>query len=166
MTPHDRSMAETAAILQALAATWAAGQPTKTAEAVVARRLGWKYSRVHELFYQRARRIDAHELDQLRAALVDAITHYEVERARFLGAHPSLARLAPPPASAAVALTDSRLSEVGRGFLTWALERVATGVAVCMALVTLAGGADLPQGRVLRPPVTARPAVSRTVREA
>ena len=155
---------ETVAILEALGAAWAPGQPSKTAVATIARRLGWKTSRVHEMLYRRARRIDAHELDRLRAALVDVISHYEVERARFVVAHPSLASLAPPPASAAGALTDGRLSPVARGFLTWALERVARGVALGLALATLATGPDLPT-RTVRPAV-ARPVAARMQREA
>lgn len=34
-----------------------------------ARRLGWNYSRTRDVWYEQARRIDAHEMDQLRAAL-------------------------------------------------------------------------------------------------
>jgi hypothetical protein len=161
---HSASEAETVAILEALAAGWAPGQPQKTATGTIARRLGWRASRVHELWYRRARRIEAHELDRLRAALVDVITRYEVERERFMAAHPSLARLAPPAASAAGALTDRRLSPVARGYLAWALERVARGLVVVVALATLLAGPDMPV-RTARP-APGRPPVVRIQREA
>lgn len=61
------------------------------------------YDRVRRLFYGEARRVEAHEADQIRAyceaaqKLIDARAKYEAERAEFLrSARPSLARLSPP----------------------------------------------------------------------
>jgi len=51
----------------------------KAAIGSAARRLGWEYTRTREIWYGRARRIDAHEMDALRreaqrqAARYDAI---------------------------------------------------------------------------------------------
>lgn len=61
------------------------------------------YDRVRRLFYGEARRVDAHEADQIRAYceqaqdLIQRRAEYEAERARFIAeAHPALAKLAPP----------------------------------------------------------------------
>lgn len=66
------------------------------------------YSRVKRLFYGEARRVEAHEADQIRAyveaatKLIEARESYERQRREFLSNHPRLARLAPP----AVARTE------------------------------------------------------------
>lgn len=69
--------------------------------------LGMPYARVRRLYYGDARRVEAHEADQIRAycdaaqEIIEARQKYERERLEFLKtARPSLARLAPP------ALTD------------------------------------------------------------
>lgn len=61
------------------------------------------YDRVRRLFYGEARRVEAHEADQIRAyceaaqKLIDARAEYEAKRAEFLrSARPALARLSPP----------------------------------------------------------------------
>lgn len=59
------------------------------------------YGRVKSLFYGEARRIDAHEADQIRAyvqaatELIEARADYEKQRADFLATHPRLACLLP-----------------------------------------------------------------------
>lgn len=62
------------------------------------------YGRVRSLFYGEARRIDAHEADQIRAyveaahKLIQARAEYEALRVQYLAAaHPNLARFAPRP---------------------------------------------------------------------
>ena len=60
------------------------------------------YARVKSLFYGEARRVDAHEADQIRAyvqaaaKLIQARADYEKQRADFLAAHPRLVRVAQP----------------------------------------------------------------------
>jgi hypothetical protein len=62
------------------------------------------YDRVKRLFYGEARRIEAHEADQIRAycdaaqELIEARQQYEALRREYVAtAHPALARLAPRP---------------------------------------------------------------------
>lgn len=61
------------------------------------------FSRVHCLFYGKARRVEAHEADQIRAyvqateKLIQARAKYEADRKAFLEAHPSMGRFAPGP---------------------------------------------------------------------
>lgn len=75
----------------------------KSALAFAASVLRLPYERVRSLFYGNARRIDAHEADQIRAyvqaatELIEARADYERQRAQFVSTHPGLARLAPPP---------------------------------------------------------------------
>ena len=76
----------------------------KAALAFVARVLRLPVGRVKCLFYGEARRIDAHEADQVRAyvqaaqQLIDSRAAYEKQRAEFVASHPRLARLVPRPA--------------------------------------------------------------------
>ena len=81
----------------------AADRGRKAALQFVAGVLGLPYSRVKTLFYGEARRIEAHEADQIRAyvdaatKLLQARTAYEAQRREFVeSAHPSVVRLAPP----------------------------------------------------------------------
>jgi len=75
----------------------------KAALAFVARVLRLPVGRVKCLFYGEARRIDAHEADQVRAyvqaaqQLIDSRAAYEKQRAEFVASHPRLARLSPRP---------------------------------------------------------------------
>jgi len=75
----------------------------KAALAFVARVLRLPVGRVKCLFYGEARRVDAHEADQVRAyvqaaqQLIDSRAAYEKQRAEFVASHPRLARLSPPP---------------------------------------------------------------------
>lgn len=75
----------------------------KAALRFAANALRLPYCRVKSLFYGEARRIDAHEADQIRAYvqaaadLIQARADYEKQRADFLAAHPRLAGLAPRP---------------------------------------------------------------------
>ncbi len=62
------------------------------------------FDRVRRLFYGEARRVEAHEADQIRAyveaahKLIEARAEYEAQRREFLAtAHPTVARLAPGP---------------------------------------------------------------------
>lgn len=71
------------------------------------------YQRVRALYYGEARRIDAHEADQIRAyvkqaeTLIEARHQYENRRQEFLANAPRfMARLA-PPALPKVAATDA-----------------------------------------------------------
>jgi hypothetical protein len=75
------------------------------------------YDRVRRLFYGEARRVDAHEADQIRAYcehaqdLIQKRADYEAERARFIAeAHPALGRLVPPAIGVA-----ARTPKRGRG---------------------------------------------------
>ena len=49
----------------------------KSAIGRAARILGWKFSRTYEIWYGRARRIDAHEMDKLRALAREQAEKYE-----------------------------------------------------------------------------------------
>jgi hypothetical protein len=75
----------------------------KAALAFAARVLRLPFGRVKCLFYGEARRIDAHEADQVRAyvqaaqQLIDSRAAYEKQRAEFVESHPRLARLVPRP---------------------------------------------------------------------
>jgi len=75
----------------------------KAALAFAAKVLRLPVGRVKCLFYGEARRIDAHEADQVRAyvqaaqQLIDSRAAYEKQRAEFVASHPRLARLAPRP---------------------------------------------------------------------
>jgi hypothetical protein len=75
----------------------------KAALAFAARVLRLPFGRVKCLFYGEARRIDAHEADQVRAyvqaaqQLIDSRAAYEKQRAEFVASHPRLARLVPRP---------------------------------------------------------------------
>lgn len=79
------------------------GESRKAAIRFAAGILHLPYSRVKRLFYGEARRIEAHEADQIRAyveaatRLIEARGEYERQRQQFLSAHPTLARLAPGP---------------------------------------------------------------------
>lgn len=79
----------------------------------VARVLKLPHDRVRRLFYAQARRIEAHEADQIRAyyetatKLIEARRQYEIYRAGFLRDHPALARLAPGPLPAVEVAQDS-----------------------------------------------------------
>lgn len=77
----------------------------KSAFAFAARVLNLPFDRVRRLYYGQARRIEAHEADQIRAyvqaaeKLIRAREEYGALRQQFLSnAAPSLARLVPPPA--------------------------------------------------------------------
>jgi hypothetical protein len=76
----------------------------KAALAFAARVLRLPFGRVKCLYYGEARRIDAHEADQIRAyvhaasKMMEARADYERQRREFLAqAHSALVRLAPPP---------------------------------------------------------------------
>lgn len=80
----------------------AADDSRKAALAFAARVLNLPFDRVRRLFYGQARRIEAHEADQIRAyveaatKLIEARADYERQRRAFLAeAHPALVRLAP-----------------------------------------------------------------------
>lgn len=77
-------------------------QGRKAALAYAARLLGLPAGRVKAIYYGEARRIDAHEADQIRAyyqaaqALIEARHDYETRRSNFLRDHPRLAWIYPP----------------------------------------------------------------------
>lgn len=79
----------------------APGTNRKAALAWAARVLGLSPARIKSLFYGEARRVEAHEADQIRAyvkaaeTLLGARMDYEKKRRDFLRDHPSLAFLAP-----------------------------------------------------------------------
>jgi hypothetical protein len=83
-------------------AALAAEDSRKAALVFAARVLGLPFDRVRRLFYGQARRIEAHEADQIRAyceaatKLIEARADYEKQRREFLAeAHPGVLRLAP-----------------------------------------------------------------------
>jgi hypothetical protein len=85
----------------------------KSALSFAAKALRLPFGRVRELFYGNARRIEAHEADQIRAyviaaqELMEARADYEARRKEFLGgATPFMARLAPPALSQETAKTS------------------------------------------------------------
>ena len=84
-------------------AALAPGDSRKAALGFAAKVLRLPFGRVKCLFYGEARRIDAHEADQVRAyvqaaqQLIDKKADYERQRREFVEAHPRLARLAPRP---------------------------------------------------------------------
>ena len=53
------------------------GNGVKAAIDRAARRLGWKFNRVREMWYGRARRIEAREMDQLRELSRQQAARYE-----------------------------------------------------------------------------------------
>lgn len=73
----------------------------KAALAWASRAVGLPAGRVKSLFYGEARRVEAHEADQIRAyveaakTLLGARAQYEQKRRDFLRDHPNLARLIP-----------------------------------------------------------------------
>lgn len=74
----------------------------KAALAFAAKVLNMPFDRVRRLYYGQARRIDAHEADQIRAyitaaqKLIQARADYEAQRRDYLAhAHPALVCLAP-----------------------------------------------------------------------
>lgn len=76
----------------------------KAALAFAAKVLRLPFSRVKKLYYGEPLAVRAHEADQIRAfaeaasQLIKARAEYESKRAAFLAeAHPTLARLVPPP---------------------------------------------------------------------
>jgi hypothetical protein len=76
----------------------------KAALTFAAKVLRLPFARVKCLFYGEARRIDAHEADQVRAyvqaaqQLIEARADYEAQRIAYLAnAHPALVHLAPRP---------------------------------------------------------------------
>lgn len=81
--------------------------------------LGWRCAWVAEIdpfasaLYGEARRIDAHEADQVRAyvqaaqQLIDARADYERQRREFVESHPALARFAPSPIPRTQALEEA-----------------------------------------------------------
>lgn len=75
----------------------------KAAIDFAARVLRMPFERVRNVYYGRARRIEAHEADQIRAyceaanKLLEAREQYEAYRQSFLRDHPALARFAPGP---------------------------------------------------------------------
>jgi hypothetical protein len=58
---------EAAARIKLVAGPKQRGENTKARMMRTTELLGWTYSRVHDVWYKIARRIDAHEMDQLRA---------------------------------------------------------------------------------------------------
>ena len=78
------------------------GESRKQALAYAAKLLRLPLSRVKCLFYGEARRIEAHEADQIRAYvqqaedLFKAQRKYEQDRLDYISAHPIMGRLAPP----------------------------------------------------------------------
>lgn len=74
----------------------------KAALAFAARVLNMDFDRVRRIFYGQARRIEAHEADQIRAyvtaaqKLIQARAEYEALRKEFVtNAHPALVRVSP-----------------------------------------------------------------------
>lgn len=73
----------------------------KAALAWAARAIGLPPARIRSLFYGEARRVEAHEADQIRAyvkaaeKLLGARQDYEQKRRDFLRDHPNLVRLIP-----------------------------------------------------------------------
>lgn len=53
------------------------GDSVKAAISRAAHRLGWKHSRTRDIWYARARRIDAHEMDALRRQAAKEAARYE-----------------------------------------------------------------------------------------
>lgn len=74
----------------------------KAALSWASRILGLPFGRVRSLYYGEARRIDAHEADQIRAyvqqahTLIEARAEYEAKRQAFLRDNSRLVRLYPP----------------------------------------------------------------------
>lgn len=74
----------------------------KAAIAWAAKVLDLPFDRVRRLYYGQARRIEAHEADQIRAyveqasALIQSRAEFEALREAFIRNRPSLARLVPP----------------------------------------------------------------------
>ena len=84
----------------------------KAAIAFAAKALNLPFDRVRRLYYGQARRIEAHEADQIRAyvaaaeKLIQARADYESQRQAFLKYNPTLCRLVPnAPAADEVAKT-------------------------------------------------------------
>ena len=59
---------EASRLLREIVSPTPAGTKVKVLIAQAARRLGWSYSRTFDVYYQKARRIDAAEMDALRKA--------------------------------------------------------------------------------------------------
>lgn len=100
----------------------AADDSRKAALAFASRVLNLPFDRVRRLFYGQARRIEAHEADQIRAyveaatKLIEARADYEKLRRAFLAeAHPALVRLAPCPLVAEEVSETVSESTVTRG---------------------------------------------------
>lgn len=85
----------------------------KAAIAWAAKVLNLPFDRVRRLYYGQARRIEAHEADQIRAyveqasALIQSRADFEAQRAAFIRNRPALARLVPPALARTQALEEA-----------------------------------------------------------
>ena len=64
-------LCEASVLLRQVAEPRVVGESVKSAIARTGRALGWRFSRTREVWYGRARRIDAFEMDRLRDAARD-----------------------------------------------------------------------------------------------
>jgi hypothetical protein len=62
-----RDVSQASALVQDVVSVNAGASVSERIRAA-ARKLGWDFSRTRDVWYEQARRIDAHEMDQLRAA--------------------------------------------------------------------------------------------------
>jgi hypothetical protein len=69
---HLSSACEASVLVRRVAEPRVVGDSVKAAIRRAARRLGWRFSRTRDVWYGRARRIDAEELDTLRRATAEA----------------------------------------------------------------------------------------------
>lgn len=90
-----------------------APESRKAGLTLAAKLLRLPVGRVRSLFYGEARRIDAHEADQVRAyvraaqELIQARADVERQRDEFIATHPALARFAPPALARTQALEEA-----------------------------------------------------------
>jgi hypothetical protein len=68
-TPEAQARREAAELVRAVAEPQVKGELVKVAIARAASVLGWSYSRTEDIWRSEARRIEAHEMDQLRRVM-------------------------------------------------------------------------------------------------
>src|ERR1700756_1252106 len=93
-SPHASSIDEAKMLVRRCAEPGPAGDQVKAAVRRASQRLGIPFSRVRDIWYGDARRIDADEMDKLRqeaekAELAQAVAAIEFLKNKFLAAPPS-----------------------------------------------------------------------------